>query len=45
MGSYPFNGGTSLVFRSENIQILNESYDKMINILRNIDNNCIIEKK
>ena len=45
MGSYPFNGGTSLVFRSENIQILNESYDKMINILINIDNNCIIEKK
>jgi len=45
MGSYPFNGGTSLVFRGEDIKILDESYNKMLDILNKINNNCIIEKK
>lgn len=33
IGSYPFVGGTSLVFRSSDLKKLNEAVEKMVNIL------------
>ncbi len=40
MGSYPFEGGTSLVFRSTDIKFLNCAFDEM---LKKIDQNSIIK--
>jgi molybdenum cofactor synthesis domain-containing protein len=37
MGSYPFQGGTSLVFRSVDLKKLDESVSDMINILNSRD--------
>lgn len=42
MGSYPFNGGTSLVFRSSDIAGLEKSFAKMISIVNSIKKNAII---
>jgi molybdenum cofactor synthesis domain-containing protein len=43
MGSYPFDGGTSLVFRSANYDDLDKSVDDMIKLLARIKTNSIIE--
>jgi len=37
LGSYPFDGGTSLVFRGTNHILLDEAMQKMITILKNIN--------
>ncbi len=42
MGSYPFDGGTSLVFRSNNYELLEESASRMIEILERIKSASII---
>ena len=42
MGSYPFNKGTSLVFRSADIASLEKSFAKMISIVNSIKKNAII---
>ncbi len=42
MGSYPFNKGTSLVFRSADIMSLEKSFAKMILIVNSIKKNAII---
>jgi len=42
MGSYPFDGGTSLVFRSNDYQLLEESATGMIEILERIKSGSII---
>ncbi len=42
MGSYPFDGGTSLVFRSNNYDLLEESATRMIEILERIKSASII---
>jgi len=39
MGSYPFAGGTSLVFRSTNYEALEKSYNEMVEILKKIKSN------
>ena len=36
MGSYPFEGGTSLVFRSSNLDLLEKALKEMSDILPNI---------
>ncbi len=41
MGSYPFNGGTSLVFRSTNYEMLEKSHNEMVEILKKIKSNNI----
>lgn len=43
MGSYPFEAGTALVFRSKNYDLLDESIEKMITIIKNIDPKSIIK--
>ncbi len=43
MGSYPFEGGTSLVFRSIDYAALDESVSKMIELLERIKTNSIIK--
>lgn len=43
MGSYPFKGGTSLVFRSANYDDLDKSVNEMIKLLARIKTNSIIE--
>lgn len=43
MGSYPFSGGTALVFRSTNSKILEKSLKQMIAILEKIDPNAIVK--
>jgi len=43
MGSYPFNGGTSLVFSGINLEDINSALIKMQNIIHNIDPNAISE--
>jgi molybdenum cofactor synthesis domain-containing protein len=43
MGSYPFDGGTSLVFRGFNKEILEEAFLKMQNFIIKIDSKAIIE--
>ncbi|MCE2687079.1 MAG: competence/damage-inducible protein A [Rickettsiales bacterium] len=45
MGSYPFDGGTSLVFRSSNYQLLEESSSEMIKILKSIKDDAILSIK
>ena len=42
MGSYPFDGGTSLVFRSNDYELLEESATRMIEILERIKSGSII---
>ncbi len=42
MGSYPFDGGTSLVFRSVNYDDLDKSVEDMIKLLERIKTNSII---
>lgn len=42
MGSYPFDGGTSLVFRSNDYELLEESATGMIEILERIKSGSII---
>lgn len=43
MGSYPFENGTSLVFRSTDYEALENSINKMIEILERIKTNSIIK--
>ncbi|MDX2083391.1 MAG: molybdopterin-binding protein [Rickettsiales bacterium] len=43
MGSYPFEGGTSLVFRSQNYELLEKSVAEMIEILATIKADSIIQ--
>ncbi len=43
MGSYPYQGGTSLVFRSSNLQKLDESVNCMIKILNNGEHKFIVD--
>jgi molybdenum cofactor synthesis domain-containing protein len=43
MGSYPFDGGTSLVFRGFDKKILEEAFLKMQNLIIKIDSKAIIE--
>jgi|APGre2960657444_1045066.scaffolds.fasta_scaffold23200_3 molybdenum cofactor synthesis domain-containing protein len=43
MGSYPFENGTSLVFRGFDKQILEEAFLKMQNLITKIDPKIIIE--
>jgi molybdopterin-biosynthesis enzyme MoeA-like protein len=43
MGSYPFDGGTSLVFRSIDEIALNNAINEMIIILQQIDANSILK--
>jgi len=43
MGSYPFEQGTSLVFRGYDLQKINDAIKKMSNILININSKSIIE--
>lgn len=43
MGSYPFKGGTALVFRSVNSEILEKSITEMIAILEKIKPNWAVE--
>ncbi len=45
MGSYPFDGGTSLVFRSTSNEALEKSLKEMIEILARIKSDSIIEIK
>lgn len=42
MGSYPFKGGTSLVFRSINRETLEKSFAKMVGIVNSIKKDAII---
>ncbi len=42
MGSYPFKGGTALVFRGIDEEKVDEAYDKMINKVKLIDANAVI---
>ncbi len=42
MGSYPFEGGTSLVFRSKEYELLDESVTEMAEILERIKSGSII---
>lgn len=42
MGSYPFEGGTSLVFRGSDYEILEKSVTEMIEILERIKSSSII---
>ncbi len=39
MGSYPFAGGTSLVFRSTEYDLLKNSYNEMVEIVKKIESN------
>jgi molybdenum cofactor synthesis domain-containing protein len=43
MGSYPFDGGTSLVFRAIEKKVLEEAFLKMQNLIIKIDSKAIIE--
>jgi molybdenum cofactor synthesis domain-containing protein len=43
MGSYPFDGGTALVFRSVNYEILDNVISEAESILRELSQNCIIK--
>jgi len=43
IGSYPFQGGTTLVFRSINLQKLDDCVNQMVNIINNKNKNSIIE--
>ena len=43
MGSYPFDGGTSLVFRGIEKKVLEEAFLKMQNLIIKIDSKAIIE--
>jgi len=43
MGSYPFENGTSLVFRSTNYEILDKSLGDMVKVLKKISDNLNIE--
>ena len=43
MGSYPFQGGTSLVFRSVDNEAIEKSSKKMVEIVERIRSNSIIE--
>ncbi len=43
MGSYPFKNGTSLVFRSTNDLMLENSINTILNLLKKINPNSIIE--
>jgi molybdenum cofactor synthesis domain-containing protein len=43
MGSYPFDGGTSLVFRGIENKILEEAFLKIQNLITKIDSKAIIE--
>ena len=45
IGSYPFEGGTSLVFRSINLQKINEAIKKMTDKIININPQAIINIK
>jgi molybdopterin-biosynthesis enzyme MoeA-like protein len=42
MGSYPFDGGTSLVFRSQDEDLLKKSCDKMLQIIKEIKPDSIL---
>ena len=42
MGSYPFEGGTSLVFRSIDYNKLEEASAEMVKILKSINENSIL---
>lgn len=42
MGSYPFDGGTSLVFRSQNEDLLKKSSDEMLEIIKKIKPDSIL---
>lgn len=43
MGSYPFDGGTSLVFRSHNCGVLDEALNEMVQILEKVQFSSVIE--
>ncbi len=43
LGSYPFEGGTSLVFRSTNQLLLDKACNEMLEILKKINPNSIIK--
>lgn len=43
IGSYPFEGGTSLVFRSFNYELLEKSFHEMIEILKADNSGLILE--
>ena len=42
MGSYPFEGGTSLVFRSNNYEDLEKSVQEMTELLESVKSDSII---
>ena len=42
MGSYPFEGGTSLVFRSNNYEDLEKSVQEITELLESIKSDSII---
>ncbi|MDA0902444.1 MAG: hypothetical protein O3B09_03445, partial [Proteobacteria bacterium] len=43
MGSYPFKGGTSLVFRSTDEKALEASFKKMVSLIKLMYENAIID--
>jgi molybdenum cofactor synthesis domain-containing protein len=43
IGSYPFQGGTSLIFRGSNSKELDNCIDEMVKILHSGNKNCITE--
>lgn len=43
MGSYPFENGTALVFRSTDYEILDKSLEDMVKVLHKIEGNLTIE--